>query len=624
VALQANHLLYRDFPIGISRPYKELALAPDWGTRHLGLLGLADAAIAYLASLCLSDYRTRAREPARSVEVMLEQSRSKKLTLGRELALFRASASAIEGPLIPAPAESPKRGLEALGRFVAAVDAVQAAVDGLHSEASPAAIDIDVHVARGLSGGFEPKLGWWEGWERLVAYRNKVSHFDSERWPIYSPGYWDIMGPLLHDGMAELLTQQEVSEAVLAHPVFQITRIRSDGSGNFVHSLCGEERGVYFERDVIAPQPVTERWSSEHWKATDASSCILERDGAEWRMRSLFWDLHNGVPPVMDMEAADSAAKPVDGGGRRPVGGSRKAREGRGTAPGTCGELAQGILSSGVSFHVTCPINKSATVVASLRPANALKILGLGEDHLKLELAIQHAVELLDLGAVEVTARHWSDLDVGKGMGSSTADVLAGMRAIADAAGETMSPKIEGRVAAMVESSDGSMYPGIAAVNHKTCELVKAWDWYPELVIVMLVPNNSVDTASIPFLGQERLAEDYEDLLGRMDSAVRRRSIAEFAEQSTRSAVMNDEFLLNPYSRNLSSRLDEFNALGLSVGHTGTVCGLLFANTEAGRTTASEAFLEVGRQFPDLKDIKVVTTPHCEIDKGGAALGPGG
>ena len=89
---------------------------------------------------------------------------------------------------------------------------------------------------------------------------------------------------------------------------------------------------------------------------------------------------------------------------------------------------------------------------------------------------------------------------------------------------------------------------------------------------------------------------------------------AEFAEQSTRSAVMNDEFLLNPYSRNLRSRLDEFGALGLNVGHTGTVCGLLFANTDAGRAAASEASLEVSRQFPDLKDVKVVTTAYCEVD----------
>ncbi len=587
----------------------------------MGLLGFAEASIVYMASLCISDYRTRAHEPARSLEVMLERSRSRKLSLGRELELFRASASAIEAPLIPAPGDFPDDELGALGRFAAAVDAIQAAVDGLSSEASPAVIDIGVNVSRGLAD-CEPKLGWWEGWEKLVAYRNKVAHFDSERWPIYGPGYWDIMGPLLHDSLVELLTQREVAAAVLAHPVFQIMRIRPDDASNFIHSLRGEERGVYLEREVMAPQPVTERWGSEHWKATEASSCVLEHDGGEWRIRSLFWDLRNGIPPVMDMEAADSVAKPSsEGGSRRPPGNPRPVREGRGTAPGTCGEFAQGILSDGTPFHVTCPINKSSTVVAGLRDAKTLKILGLGEHHRKLELAIQRTAELLDLGAVEVTVRHWSDLDIGKGMGSSTADVLAGVRAIADAVGEDLTPEAEGRVAAAVESSDGSMYPGIAAVNHKTCELVEAWDWYPEFVIVMLVPSNSVDTASIPFLGQERLAEDYDDLLGKMSRAIQGRSIADFAEQSTRSAVMNDEFLLNPYSRNLRGRLAEFGALGLSVGHTGTVCGLLFPNTDAGRTAASEASLEVSRQFPDLKDVMVVTTPYCKA-AGHGSTGP--
>lgn len=612
MSLQANPLLYRDFPIEISRPYKELTLASDWGMRHLGLLGVAEASIAYLASLCLSDYRTQADEPARNLEVMLEQSRSRKLTLGRELALLRASVSAIERPLIPAPDNFPEDDFEALGRFVVAVDAIQTAVDGLNREASPAAIDVGVNVSRGLAEA-EPRLGWWEGWERIVAYRNKVAHFDSERWPIHGSDFWDTMGPLLHDCLVELLTHGEVAKAILEHPVFQTTRIRPGEADDFVHVLCGEERGVYFEREVRASEPVTQRWSSEHWKATEASSCVLERDGGEWGIRSLFWDLRNGIPPVMDMEVADSVSKPSPGGGsRRPSEGPRPVREGRGTAPGTCGEFAQGILSDGTPFHVTCPINKSSTVVASLRDSQDLAIFGLGEHHSKLELAIRHTAELLDLGTVEVTIRHWSDLDIGKGMGSSTADVLAGVRAVAEAVGESLSPEVEGRVAAMVESSDGSMYPGIAAVNHKTCELVEAWDWYPEFVIVMLVPNNSVDTASIPFHGQERMAEEYDDLLGKMNSAVQSRSIADFAEQSTRSAVMNDQFLLNPYSRNLRSRLAEFGALGLNVGHTGTVCGLLFANDDSGREAASEASLEMSRQFPDLKDVKVVTTPYCE------------
>lgn len=74
-------------------------------------------------------------------------------------------------------------------------------------------------------------------------------------------------------------------------------------------------------------------------------------------------------------------------------------------------------------------------MVAKLRPAEELSLIGLREHQRKLALAIEYTLEQLELGPMEVTIRHWSDLDIGKGMGSSTADVLAGIRAIADAAG---------------------------------------------------------------------------------------------------------------------------------------------------------------------------------------------
>jgi L-threonine kinase len=250
-------------------------------------------------------------------------------------------------------------------------------------------------------------------------------------------------------------------------------------------------------------------------------------------------------------------------------------------------------------------------VVAKLRPADRSSIVGLSEHHRKLGLAIDYTIELLDLGSVEVVVRHWSDLDIAKGMGSSTADVLSGIRAIAAAAGEELDVVTQGELAAKVESSDGSMYPGIAAVNHKTCELIDVWDWYPEFVIVMLVPNDIVNTPSISFAGQQELATEYQQLLESMNQAIADRSIVDFARESTRSAIMNNQFLLNPFSRMLSDRLEDFGALGVNVGHTGTVCGLLFANTEDGRVKASDAYLEMRRLFPDLKDVKVVTTPYC-------------
>ena len=89
------------------------------------------------------------------------------------------------------------------------------------------------------------------------------------------------------------MTENDVVDAVLGHPVFQIMHVEADQDGQFVHLLRGEEQAVYVEREVIAPEPVASRWENERWKDADASSFIFERygeNGDDWRIRSPFWD----------------------------------------------------------------------------------------------------------------------------------------------------------------------------------------------------------------------------------------------------------------------------------------------------------------------------------------------
>lgn len=604
-----NKSLYLSFPPEPRDAYQDAVRPRDWSSRHKGLLDFAELTLRYLTSLCLSDYRTRRAELAGNVESLIERSRRGPPTMGRVFELFKASAAAMPDPLVPRADLLSSMRLDDVRRFVAAVAAIEAAMAGLSPSAPPSAINVAHHVEHAKAESDEG-LDWWGAWGRLIAYRNKVAHSTGlKRWPTGSDGYWDAMGPLLHDALVEMLAHDAVLDALLEHPVVTIARLL-EREGEFVHVVCGEEGGVVFEKEIVAATPVSSRWA-EGWAATTASAYVLDPGPDGWSFHSPFWDLRNGMPPAMDDTSAGSggaAATATRKRTKRP-----RAREGRGSAPGTCGEFIQGLLSDGNRFHVTCPINMSSTVVAKLRPADELSVIGLRDYQSKLALAIEYTVEKLGLGSQEVTIWPWSDIDVGKGMGSSTADVLAGIRAVAAAAGERLDESEEGALAAKVESSDGSMYPGIAAVNHKTCEMVKAWDWYPEFAIVMLVPRESVDTPSITFTGQEELADEYELLLANMDSAIAERSLPRFAEQSTRSAELNQRFLVNPYSGTLGKRLDEFGALGLNVGHTGTVCGLLFPNTEEGQMAASDACFKVKEKFRDLKDVKVVTTPHCEV-----------
>jgi L-threonine kinase len=601
--------LYQSFPDAIRRTYREAVEVREPHGRHDLLVNLAEEAVTYLASLALSDYRSNTA-PSPAVESLLDTRRSDRLTFGRALELFRMSAESRQGSLFPRTGPFAATSLPDVDRFCAGMDSIAAGVEGLAASASPSGINVEVYVSRALST--QPRtVSWWRAWDRLAEYRNHVAHASDHRWPVHNDHYYACVTPLLHDAVVAVLTFAPAADAILRHPIADITLMSELPDGTIVHTVCGEIRGLWMEHDIVSPEPITERWPSDDWHASDASKYVLEEEAPSvFSIRALYWDLQKSPPPPIALPLEPRAAAPEPRAVRRVIAPTRPL-EGRGTAPGTCGEFVQGPLSDGTQFHVTCPINKSASVVVEIERAARYSVTGLFPHQQKLDIALRYTAELFELGAVKLRVRHWSDLDIGKGMGSSTADVLSGIRAVANAIGETLTPEQAGELATRVESSDGTMYPGIAVVSHKTGVKLRDWPWYPEFVIVMLVPRDCVDTEAIAFDGKQEVASEYESLLAGFEDAVAARSCADFAAHSTKAALLNAPYLVNPYAQTLAGRLDEFGALGLNVGHTGTVCGLLYPNTTEAQVQASQAVFELRYLFHELEDIKIVTTPRC-------------
>ena len=607
--MDASPELYREFPPEIRLAYAEVVRVTEPYKRHSLVLRLAEIALEYLTSLAISDYRSRQAEPSQPVESLLEEFRTRKLTMGSALRLFQASAAAVPDSLFPKGRPLSSRQLAEAGRLSAAIGGVAAAIEAWQLPASTTNLNVQVCVDRALSKT-APRLSWWHAWQELVNYRNRVVH--EHRWPLNSDTYYDVFAPLLEAAVVEILTYAPTAAVILDHPLANVTLTTKNRDGTVTHRVRGEERGTWVARDIVRATDVTEVWTSDAWCATPASTYILEKqDGGGFDIRALYWDIGKSPPPPLDTPKFPSARASVGTSPAMRVARSTRPLEGRGVAPGTCGEFAQGPLPSGEQFHVSCPINKSATVDVEILADAAYNVSGLQPYQKKLELALKYTCEYLDLGDVAIYVRWWSDLDVGKGMGSSTADVLSGIRAVAGAVGEPLSAETEGVLATRVESSDGTMYPGIAAVNQKTGLALRQWAWYPEFVIVMLVPHDTVLTEAISFDGKGTLAPRYDALLADFDAAIEERSIEAFAAASTRAVDLNARYTPNPYANMLSTHLEEVGALGLNVGHTGTVCGLLYPNTERGRERASEACFDVSQWFPNLKDVKVVTTPQC-------------
>lgn len=294
---------------------------------------------------------------------------------------------------------------------------------------------------------------------------------------------------------------------------------------------------------------------------------------------------------------------------------------GVGAGIGTCGELVQGVTSAGEHFTVSCPIERSAAVEVMARPAERTRVVGLAPYQSKMVLAARRTLEVLEVGSHHLDVRHRSDLDIGKGMGSSTADITAVARGVGAAFGRVMSPEQLAGIATSIEPSDGSMYPGIVAMARASGRVVRPLDWTPRFVIVMVVPPETYDTGTAVLHDRGRHADEYEDILDSLELAAHARRGQPFADAAARSAELNQSYLPNPHYPRLRAMQRSLRADGVVVGHTGTVAGLLFLSGErdgvasgAATLAAREAARAVRDVVPSKVSVEVTATPPAPLE----------
>ncbi len=203
------------------------------------------------------------------------------------------------------------------------------------------------------------------------------------------------------------------------------------------------------------------------------------------------------------------------------------------------------MLASGEHFHVTCPIMSGTSVALIVRPAPELTTSGLTDRQVKLELALASTARFLRIGPVAVVVASRSQLQVAKGMGSSTADIVTGARALACAYGTTLTPGQLARVTTGIELSDGTMCPGIISFCRQSGEVLREFSWYPRFAVVIVIPRDSVVTESVEFARKARFAGEFEHVLACLDDAAARQDQLPFAHAATRSATINQEYLPN-------------------------------------------------------------------------------
>jgi len=264
--------------------------------------------------------------------------------------------------------------------------------------------------------------------------------------------------------------------------------------------------------------------------------------------------------------------------------GRYRGATGVSTAFGTFGELLQGVLPERHGdFLVTLPIARWTTATFRSRPGSGE--IAVHPPHKwkarRLAAMILESAGVRDGGELTID----SNLPEGKGLASSSADLIATARAVANALDLRIATESIERFLARVEPTDGVLYPGIVAFDHRRVRLRARLGSLPSLTVVGVDEGGTVDTMEFnripkPFSAADR--REYARLLSRMAAAVAARDLAAVGEVATRSAELNQ--VLRP-KRMLDAVLGirrEAGALGVVAAHSGTVLGVLLDPADPG------------------------------------------
>ncbi len=198
-----------------------------------------------------------------------------------------------------------------------------------------------------------------------------------------------------------------------------------------------------------------------------------------------------------------------------------------------------------------------------------------------------------------------SNIPVGWGLGSSTSDVVATIRAVADSFQLKVNPGKSAHLAVAAESASDSIMFNERLVLFAQREGIVLEDFggpLPELEVLGFNTDpagKGVETLSYSLPRYSwREIESFRPLIGLLRRAIRTQNPLMLGRVASASAALNQQYLPTPHFARLTAITGTVGAIGLQIAHSGTVAGLLFDPALAGNESrierAKELIAELG------------------------------
>lgn len=180
-----------------------------------------------------------------------------------------------------------------------------------------------------------------------------------------------------------------------------------------------------------------------------------------------------------------------------------------------------------------------------------------------------------------------SNIPIGRGLGSSTADVLASILAVADCLQINISAEQVMHIAVCAETAcDSTLFQQQAVLfAHREGVVVEAFrKALPPMDVISIdtMPGSTVDTLDFePARYATAEIEAFRPIRSLLRAAINAADAGLLGRAATASAHINERFLPKPRLDEIEAVGTRFGAVGVQVAHSGTVVGLMFDRCDA-------------------------------------------
>ncbi|MBS4535491.1 hypothetical protein GOQ29_07635 [Clostridium sp. D2Q-14] len=281
--------------------------------------------------------------------------------------------------------------------------------------------------------------------------------------------------------------------------------------------------------------------------------------------------------------------------------------------PGSCGELIQGIIFGGEKL-ISYPINCYSYVkISEGKRDNELLY---SKAYKAIENVFNYFKEDIDFSKklkIEIN----SDIPIGKGMASSTADLGATILATSKYLGKNISDEEIAKICTKIEPTDSTVFSDITLFDHLKASYFKRYGRNFKYKVLILEGKYVIDTINFRKIDKSHILDgnisNVRKALKDIEIGIENNDIKKVGEGAILSALANEDILKKPGLEIIIERALKFGAYGLNIAHSGSVIGIIFED----KYFDKEVFIENIKKEDFMNDyinIREYETVNCGVE----------